>query len=238
MTTVVEMGEASVQPLTSGATAHETEFCNVDSVESELVREVTSTEQSQVYSVWLRFGTKILLTLSIFLVATLVLERFADEEVTSLSLKLMDSMGLPGLFILVFLADFLPQPFTYVPLIFMAVKGSVAKPIVLAVCSAASYSAAVLGYVIGLHIRRLRLGNSFMERLTQKYPHVPGIMKRKGAVGVACVALLPIPFAMATWTAGSLQVTKRYFALAAAMRVPKIALFVLMSRCAACGVES
>lgn len=177
---------------------------------------------------------KILLTLIVFLAATFILERWADEEVSVLSEKCMSFLGLPGLFILVFILDGVPQPFTYVPLIFMAVKGSIPKLDIFAVCATASYSAALAGYYVGRHIRRLRCGTYLFDRLSTKYPVVPDIMKKKGALGVVVAGAMPVPFALATWTAGSFGVPLAQFALAGTMRFPKIALFVCLTRCTQC----
>lgn len=177
---------------------------------------------------------KIFLTLIVFLGVTFVLERWADEEVSVLSEKFMSFLGLPGLFILVFILDGVPQPFTYVPLIFIAVKGSIPKENIFVVCATASYSAALAGYCVGRHIRRLRCGSYLFDSLSNKYPFVPDIMQKKGAWGVVVAGAMPVPFALATWTAGSFGVPFAQFALAGTMRFPKIALFVCLSRCTQC----
>merc|ERR1712216_7034 len=130
----------------------------------------------------------------------------------------------------------------YVPLIFMAVKGSISKPVVVAVCAGASYSAGWLGYFGGCKIRRLQWTRALMSRLVSKYPQVPSLMERRGAAGVALAALLPVPLAMATWTAGSFRVHLLPFAFAVPgigcqqlvtssvlMRLPKITIIVLLS---------
>mmetsp|Transcript_78471 Transcript_78471/g.136150 ORF Transcript_78471/g.136150 Transcript_78471/m.136150 type:complete len:91 (+) Transcript_78471:2-274(+) len=75
-----------------------------------------------------------------------------------------------------------------------------------------------------------------MDYLSEKYPMVPQLMERKGAIGVGVAGLLPVPFALATWTAGSFRVNFPRFALAGLMRMPKIAVFVLLSRRAVPGL--
>merc|ERR1712129_213235 len=123
-----------------------------------------------------------------------------------------------------------------VPLIFLAVKGNVSKSVVFVTCALASYSAGWMGYVVGRNIRRLPATSAYMDRLSLKYPEVPDLMERRQGIedpllrGVALAALLPVPLAIATWTAGSFHMRALPFALAALMRLPKICVFVLLSR--------
>jgi len=179
---------------------------------------------------WKFIAAKVTFSVCTFLLLTLLLERFAGDKVTAASEKLMQVIGLPGLFLAVFVADGLPQPFTYVPLIFLAVKGSVQKPVVLVTCAAASYTAALAGYCIGTGLRVGRI-QCVEDRLKEMMaPSVHDLMVRKGALGVAFAALLPVPLALATWTAGFLAVEFHQFLPAPLARIPKIVLFVLLSR--------
>jgi len=190
----------------------------------------SSTSETLVAIDWRAAGLKIFLTVAIFFAVSLLLEHFAEERVSTSSRWLMDKVGLWGLFLAVLLADGLPQPFTYVPLIFLAVKGSAEKAAVFAVCAAASYVAAVAGYLIGANMRSCPCGGRFFRMLEKDYPAVGPLMEKKGALGVAVCAVLPVPLAAATWTAGAFEVRLPLFLVAAACRAPKIAVFVLLSR--------
>jgi len=179
---------------------------------------------------WGRVGCKIAAMVGGGLILAIALEEFAGKEVQKVSEKVMDAIGLPGLFFAVFLMDGVPQPFTYVPLIFLAVKdGSTSKPTVFAICAAASYCAAITGYMIGRKIRNFSQGKVLFESLGKNYPYVPDMMERRGAIGVALAALLPCPLAIATWTAGSFEVPFWHFALAGMCRMPKILIAILLS---------
>ncbi|CAK0904894.1 unnamed protein product [Prorocentrum cordatum] len=171
---------------------------------------------------------RIFLTVAIFFAVSLLLEHFAEERVSTSSRWLMDKVGLWGLFLAVLLADGLPQPFTYVPLIFLAVKGSAEKAAVFAVCAAASYVAAVAGYLIGANMRSCPCGGRFFRMLEKDYPAVGPLMEKKGALGVAVCAVLPVPLAAATWTAGAFEV--RLLPSSSSRLPPPIAVFVLLSR--------
>ncbi|CAJ1423978.1 unnamed protein product [Effrenium voratum] len=197
-------------------------------VEEMAAFEVEDSQDSHAIP-WRRFGLKFFVTLIVFVTATLLLEIYAKESITSFSKWLMDAIGLPGLFVAVLIGDGLPQPFTYVPLIFLAVKASVPKALVFSVCACGSYVAALAGYGAGVSLAKVPCYQSGLQRLSDSQPWLPELMQRKGAVGVAMAALMPIPLALATWTAGSFRVSFPQFLIAAMFRMPKILVFVLLS---------
>jgi len=172
---------------------------------------------------------KICVTITCFLMVSILIEHFANDAVTRASKAFIEKVGLIGLFIGVFLFDGLPQPFTYVPLIFLAVKGGVSKWAVFLTCMGASYCAALVGYMVGSFLRGPAWGREAFDWLKVKYPAVPDLMERRGAQGVLFAAMLPIPLAAATWTAGFFSVDLPLFLVAALGRCPKILVFVLLS---------
>eukprot|EP00435_Cladocopium_sp_Y103_P054591 s1479_g17.t2 len=178
---------------------------------------------------WQRFAVKAVVTLIGFLIIAVLLEIYAKAGVTRFSKQLMDSIGLPGLFIAVLLGDGLPQPFPYVPLIFIAVKAQVPKVQVFGICALGSYLAALGGYGVGFSLSKVSCYQQGLQRLSESQPWLPDLMHRKGAMGVAIAALMPVPLALATWTAGSFRVNFFQFLLSAGCRMPKILVFVILS---------
>mmetsp|Transcript_108729 Transcript_108729/g.307534 ORF Transcript_108729/g.307534 Transcript_108729/m.307534 type:complete len:229 (+) Transcript_108729:238-924(+) len=179
---------------------------------------------------WRSIGVKVAVSILLFVALSLLLEHFCEEQVSAFASALMDRIGIPGLFLAVVFADGVPQPFTYVPLIFIAVKADVPKLEVFGVCAAASFTAALMGYGVGMRIRKLECGQKLFNRMADDHPYIPELMQKKGALGVALAALLPVPLAMATWTAGYLEIFFPTFVLAGLCRIPKITVFVLLSR--------
>ena len=59
-------------------------------------------------------------------------------------------------------------------------------------------------------------------------PEAAAWIEARGAWGVAVAALLPIPYALATWTAGAMKVSLRDVMLASLLRVPKTAFYVAL----------
>lgn len=178
---------------------------------------------------WCRLLVKVSVSVALFLGLSLFLEFEADETVTAVSREFIELGGLKALFLCVLLADSLPQPFTYIPLIFIAVKGAVPKPVVFAVCALASYTAALLGYGLGRSLRGPRWAKARFARWSAEHPYLEDLMERKGALGVLAAAALPVPLAVATWSAGFFGVRLPCFLVAALGRCPKIAVFVLLS---------
>lgn len=196
----------------------------------EHIAESADEETSGEGPNWTSIAFKVVIGLASFILCSIILEKVAGDRVEALSRAFIERIGLPGLFAAVLLADALPQPFTYVPLIFLAVKGDVPKPTVLLVCAGASYTAALCGYGIGHCLRGPNWGRACFEKLQDRYPQVPDLMRERGPVGVLIAAMLPLPLAAATWTAGFFGVNFPYFLVAALGRCPKIAVFVLLSR--------
>eukprot|EP00929_Paragymnodinium_shiwhaense_P057350 TRINITY_DN28700_c0_g1_i2.p2 TRINITY_DN28700_c0_g1~~TRINITY_DN28700_c0_g1_i2.p2 ORF type:complete len:333 (+),score=60.23 TRINITY_DN28700_c0_g1_i2:106-1104(+) len=190
----------------------------------------SSSPDSEAMVPWWRFALKLGITVLIFILVSVLLEKAAGSAIDDAAARIMDAIGVSGLFLVVFLADGLPQPFTYVPMIFVAVKGNTPKGVVFLTCSAASYTAAVLGYGVGYKLRGSQRGREFFQTFEERYPYVQALMQRRGAWGVAIAALLPVPLAITTWTAGSFGVYFPHFLLAGAFRMPKIAVFVALSR--------
>lgn len=178
---------------------------------------------------WRKIALKVLVSLIGFVTISILIEHYANDVVTRWSKAFINKIGMPGLFIGVFLFDALPQPFTYVPLIFLSVKGGISKLEVFATCMMASYSAALFGYVAGSLLRGPDWGRQLFAMLEEKYPQAPDLMRRKGAIGVLLAAMLPVPLAAATWTAGFFSVDVPSFLVAAMGRGPKIAVFVALS---------
>lgn len=179
---------------------------------------------------WRSIGIKVAVSILIFVGLSFLLEHFCEGPVSKFAAVIMDRIGILGLYLAVVFADGVPQPFTYVPLIFIAVKGNVPKLQVFGVCAAASFTAALLGYGVGMRIRHLECGQSLFKKVANDHPYIPEMMQKRGALGVALAALLPVPLAIATWTAGYLEIFFPTFVLAGLCRVPKITVFVLLSR--------
>lgn len=131
--------------------------------------------------------------------------------------------GLAGLFCGVIVTDASPLPMTNEPLMLLAVSAGVEPPTVFLTTSVASVTAGFVGYTCGRFFgRALGIG----DWIHRRYPGFEVFMQRYGAYGVAICALLPIPFALSTWSAGMARVALWRVMLAALVRFPKTAFYL------------
>lgn len=131
--------------------------------------------------------------------------------------------GVVGLAVAVLVVDTFPTPMSYVPFMALGLAGGLSLMDVLVVSSIASYAGGCMGYAIG---RTLGMPSRLEAWIHRRYPRVQEMLDRYGGWGVAAIALLPVPLAVGTWSAGSLKVNARQAAVALLLRVPKTMVYV------------
>ena len=135
----------------------------------------------------------------------------------------LDRLGYWGLAAGVIITDASPLPMTNEPLVILAIGAGRPAYTVFAVISAASVCAGFVGWTAGRFLGDATGIGPWMRR---RYPGFERFMIRYGAHGVAVCALLPIPFALSTWSAGMMRVKLWKVALASLVRIPKTAFYV------------
>ena len=126
--------------------------------------------------------------------------------------------GLPGLFAAVVFTDASPIPMTHEPVLLLAVAQGIDPTIIGAVASAASVAAGPVGWTGGRILGRSRWAVAWSSG---RGAEMVAFLGRWGATGVAIAALLPIPYALATWTAGLVGVPFGRLLAASLLRIPK-----------------
>ena len=137
----------------------------------------------------------------------------------------VEQYGVTGLAVAVLVVDTFPTPMSYVPFMALGLAGGLSMTEVLVVSSIASYVAGCTGYAIG---RTIGLPARLEAWIHRRYPRVQEMLDRYGGWGVAAIALLPVPLAVGTWSAGSLRVNARQAAVALLLRVPKTMVYVIV----------
>ena len=150
---------------------------------------------------------------------------FFREPIYAFGSAVVDRYGLLGLGIAVLLVDSLPTPLSYVPFMALGLAGGLSFVEVVWVSSLASYSAGWLGYGVG---RMLGMPPRFERWIHRRYPRVQQLLDQYGGWGVAAIAILPLPLAVGTWSAGSLRVRSHQVAIALLLRIPKTLVYVIM----------
>jgi len=140
------------------------------------------------------------------------------DIVTELGSHLVERFGMWGVMAAVLCIDSSPIPLTNEPIIVLAIAGGVPFWTVTSLASVASATAGMTGYSAGALLHRVSRAR---ERLVAWNPQLAAWIRRRGAIAVAIAALLPIPFALSTWTAGVMGVRWKGVALASLLRIPK-----------------
>lgn len=128
------------------------------------------------------------------------------DPLVALGQTFMDRFGLGGVFIGTLIADTSPLPLSHEPLVMLAIpgveRGELDWRILLLTVASASVLAGPVGWSFG---RLLLAGTRFSSWIERRHPRFVGFMEEHGIKAVAVAALLPIPFALATWSAGALR---------------------------------
>ncbi len=137
----------------------------------------------------------------------------------------VDRFGLFGLFASTWVTDTSPLPLTNEPLMFLALSGGMNRWTIFLVVSAASVLGGASGYFFGRTLHRV---TPIREYMTRWSPEVVAWLEKNGGWGVAVAALTPIPYSLSTWTAGIIGTRFAVVMLAALLRIPKTAFYLLL----------
>ena len=145
------------------------------------------------------------------------------EPITLVAETFLDRFGLLGIFAAVVVTDTSPLPMTHEPVLLLGVGAEVNPWLLWAVASAASVFSGVLGYTCGATLVSRSRFRGWVDR---RYPGFVRFMEQHGAKGVAVSALLPIPFALSSWSAGMVRCGLPGVALASLLRIPKAGFYL------------
>ncbi|MEE2751503.1 MAG: VTT domain-containing protein [Myxococcota bacterium] len=157
-----------------------------------------------------------------FLVVVVALTKTLREPLELAGAYMVQELGVVGLCSSVLFVDAIPTPLSFVPLMLLAAQGGMPLSLVYWTCAAASICAGMVGYFIG---RVIGMPEWLDRFITRRHPGGKDWLKRYGAVGVVIVGILPLPFAIGTWTAGAMKVPAHQVALACLIRIPKTAIY-------------
>ena len=147
------------------------------------------------------------------------------EPLVRLAETFVGRFGLAGVFGGVMFTDSSPLPLTHEPVLLLGVSAGIDPWTLFAVAASASTAAGPVGYFGGWCVRR---SVRFRRWLQGRAPDFTEWMREHGARGVAVAALLPIPFAVSTWTAGMTGVNFPKVLAASTLRVPKTGFYLYL----------
>jgi len=147
------------------------------------------------------------------------------EPLTACAAWFLERFGLAGVFAGVMFTDTSPLPLTHEPVLLLAVSAGIEAWTIFWVAAAASTLAGPVGYFGGWCVRRSR---RFRDWIEGRAPELTAWMREHGAKGVAVAALLPIPFAVSTWSAGMTAVNFPKVLAASLLRIPKTGFYLYL----------
>ena len=167
---------------------------------------------------------RIIVGLLALLLAVFFLGWFFREPLASGANFFVEKFGIIGVFILMLVVDaWAFPPLAHEPILLFAYVGGIPVLDIAVVAGFGSFLAGLTGYGVGMLLGRLKR----IKDLQASFG-IDVMIKRHGLWIVAIAAVSPIPFAVATYSAGVLRLPFGWFALACALRIPKVAIYVGM----------
>jgi len=145
-----------------------------------------------------------------------------QQPLRQFSQIIVTSLGMKGLFAAVFIVDVIPAPLSWIPLILFALEGQIQPVTVFVFVSTASVLAGCAGYWLG---RLFGLPKRFKSHLQRRYPGRLKQIRARGAVAILIGGMMPIPFALVTWTVGAMKTPYQWVMAACLIRIVKVGIY-------------
>ena len=164
-----------------------------------------------------------LLLLVGILIAGWLSKTFLAEPLDIGAQWLVANVGLGGVFVITIIFDSFPTPFSFVPLLVLLIHQGMDPWFAGLFFSGASVTGGFIGIHLGRYIGLPKRLESWAE---EKFPGILDWLRERAAIGVAAFAILPLPFSLATWSAGALRAHRGKVMLAVGARIPKVAVLI------------
>lgn len=162
----------------------------------------------------------------LLLIAAMMLITFAFEtQILALGKEFVDSLGPLGVGLGWFLPDALTLPIPADAINMLAMSGDM-NPWVIIACSGVG---SVLGGCVGFAIGRFVGNRAWFRRFMDKQGReIDRLMRRYGTRALMIAVLTPVPYSVACWGSGALNMRFETFFLISLLRIPRIAFYLLL----------
>jgi membrane protein YqaA with SNARE-associated domain len=167
--------------------------------------------------------TRLALTLCGLIILGVGCAFLARGHIESAGVWLIDSYGLWGISIATVITDTSPLPLTSEPIALLGLGADIPVWQIILFMGGTSHLCGPLGYAMGMLVGKIGLTKA-MKRAA--LTPVVNYVRMYGVRAVAMGALLPIPYALTTWTAGALGVSFWGVLAASSLRWIKTAVYV------------
>lgn len=144
------------------------------------------------------------------------------EPIEELSSWFVRDFGLVGVFVGTAILDTFPGTM-HEPLLLFGYSGGLKLVPLWLAASFGSVLSGVFGFAIGRALQRFE----WMRRLIVRY-RIKALLDRYGVVAMIVLVISPVPYSLATWSAGAAGVPFPHLLLGSLFRIPKILLFTLI----------
>jgi len=164
----------------------------------------------------------------LFVLLLVVLLRFIfGNYIETFAQTMVDSFGLPGIFVGTFVLDSLILGISPDFILFVAIAGEMHPLGVLLTISIASILGGNAGYFIGRFLGHRKFVQKRIANYERKGHY---LMEKYGLWAVIVAAMTPIPFSTVCWIAGMLEMKYTHFLAGAVWRIPRYLLWYIVFR--------
>lgn len=172
-----------------------------------------------------RLVVRTLISLGIAFAIAALAGRFFRPQIEAMGRSFVHHLGYGGMFLGTFLADAftLPLPSWFY---FVLTVASGASPVLAIVAvTLGSLTGALLAYRMSSQISEFGF---FRPKVAAAREKLVPLLERHGAWAMVIVSLLPLPFSITCYVAGSYRIGPRLFGIYLALRVPRLIIFYLL----------
>lgn len=160
------------------------------------------------------------LLLAVLVLGVAVLSTYYEAELKQACTAIYDTLGLPGLFAILFVSDavFSPIPPDLILVVLSQTPHDDHWFLLALAIGLQSVFAGCTGWYLGSRLGQTRWSELVLGRFRERGQ---ALVLRHGRLGVALAAATPIPFSLTCWAAGMLNMPFRLFLAPCWLRIPR-----------------
>jgi len=166
-----------------------------------------------------------LMGIALLIVAMTIVTYAFRTQILALGKDFVDVLGPWGVALGWFLPDALTLPIPADAINMLAMAGKMKFWTVVAFAGAGSVLGGCIGFRIGQFVANRAWFQRFMER---RGGEVDRLMRRYGPLALLIAVLTPVPYSIACWGSGALNMRFKTFFLISLLRIPRVAFYLLL----------
>jgi len=143
---------------------------------------------------------------------------------SNLGADFVENVGAFGIYLCLLFIDSIPTPGGSIPILTLSIQGGIPILYLAALSVLASYTAGILGFVIG---RFFGIPTRWSQALEQKFPKTFEKVRKHQTYGFVFLVALPIPMSLVGWFGASFSLRLQSLLIGGLVRIPKILLYLL-----------